>query len=191
MEDDIQNDNKEYVDISNYFEKPLIKEETVIKEEPIKVEPVVEEEKIVEEPREKVVEEVRHYKPLPQEEPKRIKKTKKGNGIIFILLFLTLASLGTSAYVAYDNHYLKGSIANPQLIYSGDWDCFTERCTEYMTLNEWSKDNCNSELTECKINYQGQDVVLPFEQINLPPEHELLCKSYVCSTEIPIRRYLE
>jgi len=47
---------------------------------------------------------------------------------MFILIALILVSLGTSAYVTYDNHYLKRNLDNPQLIYSGDWDCFTEKC---------------------------------------------------------------
>ena len=111
------------------------------------------------------------------------------NIFIFILIGLVIISLGTSAYVAFNNYSLKQNLNNPKMIYEGDWNCLTERCTGYMTLNEWSKDNCNDDLTECKVNFQGQDVVLPFTQIKLPAEHELLCKEYVCSTEIPIRRY--
>jgi len=125
----------------------------------------------------------------PASIPKENKQKKYGL-IFFTLFFLVLTSLGLSAYLIYDTHYLKSYLDNPEVIYSGDWDCFTEKCIGYMTLNEWSKDNCNSDLTECKINYQGQEIILPFNQINLPPEHELLCREYICSTEIPIRRYL-
>jgi len=134
--------------------------------------------------------------PIPQEQKQIIpqllkeKKPKKYGLFLGILFFLTITSLGLSAYNIYDSHYLKSYLNDPEIIYSGDWDCFTEKCVGYYTMNEWADKNCNDDLTECEIDYQGQKVNLPFDKINLPPNHELLCKEYVCSTEIPIRRYL-
>ena len=179
----------DYLDLTKPIE--VVKEEPIEEkkvENPDPIEEIKEEvqEKVQEEIKEEVQEEVKEK----SVEPKPIKnRQRKSNLILFVLFCLCVSSLGVSAYVIYDTHYLKNYLDNPEIIYSGDWDCFTERCVDYMTLNEWAKDNCNSDLTECKINYQGQEINLPFGQINLPPEHELLCKKYVCSTEIPIRRY--
>jgi len=127
------NNNKSddnYLDLSNSY----------IKEEPVEVK------------KEEPIEVKQTYKPLPSNnsDNKVDKKPnkKKANGLIVTLVFISLISLATSGYVVYDNQILKRQIDNPELIYSGDWDCFTERCVGYMTINEWSKDNCNDDLTE-------------------------------------------
>ena len=168
---------EDYLDLTTNFVKEPIPEPIIPPQQPPQ-----------ESPKEPTI--TSPIKSIPSSE---VKNKKKGHlGIILGVLFiLVLASLGLNAYMIKDTNYLKSQLDNPEVIYSGDWDCFTEKCSGYMTLNEWSKDNCNSDLTECDINYQGQELTLPFGQINLPPDHELLCKKYICSTEIPIRRYSE
>jgi len=113
-------------------------------------------------------------KPVPIVETP-IKKIKgKGNGMnkVFMIVIITLV-VGAVGVSAYNFYLLNGS----------NWECFTDKCTEYYDKPTWLNDNCVDGI--CRFRYQNQDQsVLRSQLEEFPADHSIFCKSFSCDTQI-------
>jgi len=117
----------------------------------------------------------RRIEPLPGSVPvvqqqKQPRQKRKINIFVIVAVILVLGTIGVSAYNFYR---LQGS----------NWECFTDRCTEYYPKEEWLNDNCVEGV--CRFRYQSQDQAVLKEQLEeFPADHSIFCKSFSCDTQI-------
>jgi len=176
MEEEKQNKRERYIDFTKLKEpevKP--KEETKLEvQQPIQSIKSISSPQIIK-------------KPIAQEESQPKERKNLLKIIVVGGAILILFSLLVSGYLYYEFNLIK----EQKIIYDADWNCIAEKCTEYWTQESFVKENCNLNepgVIYCEIDYQGQQVTLPLEQINIQPD--TMCKTSECAVEIPIRKKL-
>ena len=73
---------------------------------------------------------------------------------------------------------------------NGEWTCIAQKCTKYVTGDEWVKENCkpvgaNYEMI-CEFTYQGEAFSVPLKGITDISNMES-CVEYTCDSEVYIR----
>lgn len=99
-------------------------------------------------------------------------KKKVSLNIIPYILILILAGFVAFSYVRDIN---------------AKWQCNIVNCTELMTADEWVAENCGQTVngTMCKVTFQGQQILVPIDQLNLDNLRE--CKKFACVQETRVR----
>jgi hypothetical protein len=115
---------------------------------------------------------------LPDLTPKKIKVNKKTNLPIVILFIIVFGLVGVVAYQSY-NFYMITS--------NSEWKCIAEQCVEYLSGDDWVDRYCKVREGKvlCEITYQGQQIELPIENIEVDKIKE--CSKYKCVSEVLIK----
>ncbi len=68
-----------------------------------------------------------------------------------------------------------------------EWRCNAVECLEFMDGYQWAEMNCfiDGNRTVCPVEFEGQRLLVPVEQIDLDGLAE--CVSFVCVEEVPYR----
>ena len=76
------------------------------------------------------------------------------------------------------------ALKNTIKLNNSEWTCVAQECSEYITGNDWVKQNCNIEGNEmiCKFQYEGQDFRIPLSEVNV--SNMISCKNYECSSSV-------
>ncbi len=104
-------------------------------------------------------------------------RSKRVLAILFYVIVPYLLIAGLAVIVG--NMVITGMATN--------WQCNVVNCTEWMTPQEWTAQNCflGANGTMCNVDYQGQKLTVPLDQLNL--QNLKQCKKYDCIQEVQVR----